>query len=429
MNHSNPLSPEASVLLSEIKAAVEQAPRALRPFRFYDLRPVVLQNLDAASTPTSYSLDGISRNVTTFDAKGLAQVSVPAAAHLYGISPFCVPQSDEKERVDAFKSAPDDLSRFIDEINEQRTFGLILHEGLPSGSLAIWPDDLLGLLETGYIERQGATNFRLTAKGRQTSTPLASQEQPKRKEETTVSEAKPPKPRVLLSHSTKDNAFVRRLADDLNQADLDVWVDWLELKVGDSIVNEINERFKSTDYLIVVLSPNAVESNWVKAELGAALMTQFANQSLTVLPVLYQEAVIPALLRDRVYADFTGDYSQGLKQLLQTFERDLSLVEPIINQAATEKSAQGRCLQKLAGLREKDVRELLSQRSTFDDVNELWRDTVGGRMGDEIPGQSLRASILELFSRAEKAQKAGELLGHICELFSDLPESSFNRNP
>lgn len=167
MSHSPSLPPESSNLLSEIQKAVSQAPRALRGFRFYDLRSVFLKSSVIVDDVTTHSSGYNDRNfVTRFDGRGMAEVSVPTAGYLLQISSFSVPQEDNKARVEAYTDAPDDLRSFGDAINDENLHGLILHEGLPNGSLVVWPDDSLDLVEAGHIERQGVTSFRLTAQGR-----------------------------------------------------------------------------------------------------------------------------------------------------------------------------------------------------------------------------------------------------------------------
>ncbi len=122
--------------------------------------------------------------------------------------------------------------------------------------------------------------------------------------------------RVFISHSGQDKPFVRRLVADLHQADLKVWIDERELKVGDSIVANIEEGLKDTDYLVIVLSEHSVQSQWVRAELNAALMDQLSGGGTVVLPVRIDDCEIPPLLNSRVYADFRSDYAAGLAQLL-----------------------------------------------------------------------------------------------------------------
>ncbi len=124
---------------------------------------------------------------------------------------------------------------------------------------------------------------------------------------------------VFISYSARDRAFVERLAADLKAKGLYVWFDQWALKVGDSIVDKINAGIMSHDYLIVVLSKASVDSQWVKKELSTGLMRELEERRVVVLPVLIEDCDIPALLTDKVYADFRDDYSRGLNKLLDTF--------------------------------------------------------------------------------------------------------------
>lgn len=236
-------------------------------------------------------------------------------------------------------------------------------------------------------------------------------------------------PRILLSHSTKDNEFVSRLAADLKSAGLDVWVDWLELKVGDSIVENINQRFKETDYLVVVLSPNAVESHWVKAELGVGLMKQLSNHGLTVLPVLYKPADIPALLADRIYADFTQDYQLGLSALLSVFKVDLAEIKQTLPAQSVAFQQQKPCFEVLKLLSQRELRQKIVKRTKRGEVRELWFDVLNYDIDDEFPDHGLTESVFELFVRVSKQERLDQLLTYICESFPDIANVKATSHP
>jgi hypothetical protein len=124
--------------------------------------------------------------------------------------------------------------------------------------------------------------------------------------------------RVFLSHSSEDRVFVNRLALDLKARGLDVWYSEWELGVGDSLASAIQAGIKHASWLIVVLSPDSVKSKWVREELNAGFAKQLAVDRVYILPVLYKDCEIPVFLRDRIYADFRRQYSDGLRRLLWT---------------------------------------------------------------------------------------------------------------
>src|SRR5713101_460460 len=76
-------------------------------------------------------------------------------------------------------------------------------------------------------------------------------------------------PSVFLSHSSKDKEFVRHLAGELIREEITVWLDEVELRVGDNL-SGIESSIRASDYLVVVLSKAAVESGWVEREIEVA---------------------------------------------------------------------------------------------------------------------------------------------------------------
>ena len=62
---------------------------------------------------------------------------------------------------------------------------------------------------------------------------------------------------LFISYATEDgDDFVKPLVKALNSKGLKVWYDELELKLGDSIYEKINEGLNNCLYAVVVLSPS-----------------------------------------------------------------------------------------------------------------------------------------------------------------------------
>jgi len=129
--------------------------------------------------------------------------------------------------------------------------------------------------------------------------------------------------KAFISYSHKDKPFVSKLVGDLASMGANVWVDLLEMKVGDSIVQKIQDGIEESQWLVIVLSPDSVDSKWVKTELSAALVNELEKDMVFVLPLLYRECKIPLLLRDKVYADFTSSYDEGVKSLVNRITPDI----------------------------------------------------------------------------------------------------------
>src|SRR5438105_3682941 len=91
---------------------------------------------------------------------------------------------------------------------------------------------------------------------------------------------------VFLSHAHQDAVFVRRLTEDLRRHNVPVWFSERNIAGARQWMDEIGEALGRCDWLIVILTPAAVASTWVKREVGFALNEQ-----------RYGERVIPLLLK------------------------------------------------------------------------------------------------------------------------------------
>jgi hypothetical protein len=128
---------------------------------------------------------------------------------------------------------------------------------------------------------------------------------------------------IFLSHNRKDKPFVRKLSERLEAHGIRAWVDEAEMRLGDSLLSKIETAIQECDYLGVVLSPHSVSSKWVRREVNMALNEEIHGNKVKVLPLLYQKCEIPGFLKDKVYADFTEDFEQGLELVLGRVQSDL----------------------------------------------------------------------------------------------------------
>ncbi len=122
-------------------------------------------------------------------------------------------------------------------------------------------------------------------------------------------------PNIFLSHTSIDNPFVEKLAKDLKRFGVNAWFDKWDIKVGDSITWKIEEGIRENEFFGIVLSPEAIDSEWVKNELSAAWVKQTNGRKVVILPILYRDCSIPSFLADRKYADFREDYQNGFEEL------------------------------------------------------------------------------------------------------------------
>ncbi len=125
---------------------------------------------------------------------------------------------------------------------------------------------------------------------------------------------------IFLSHTSTDKPFVRKLASDLESHGVRYWLDEAEIKVGESLIERIRQGLDEVDYVAAVLSPNSINSPWVKRELDVAMNQEILGQKVKVLPILHQQCDLPGFLLGKFYADFTdqNNYTPAFKRLVES---------------------------------------------------------------------------------------------------------------
>lgn len=92
------------------------------------------------------------------------------------------------------------------------------------------------------------------------------------------------KNKIFLSYSFKDRPWVNEFATVLEQEGIDVWFDYHEISLGETIKERIKEALRASSTLVVILSSNSVQSPWIFFELGAAVA-----DNKRIIPVVIDE--------------------------------------------------------------------------------------------------------------------------------------------
>jgi hypothetical protein len=121
---------------------------------------------------------------------------------------------------------------------------------------------------------------------------------------------------IFISYSRRDQEFVARLASDLDAQVAGVWFDQFSVQVGQKWHDEIMVGIRACKAFILVLSPDAVESKYVREEVNKAL-----ELGKTIFPILYRPAKwtgdFEALVREIQTLDLrSGSYTDNFHRLV-----------------------------------------------------------------------------------------------------------------
>lgn len=126
--------------------------------------------------------------------------------------------------------------------------------------------------------------------------------------------------KIFLSHSSEDKSKVRKLAQDIRDAGIFVWLDETEIAVGESISERVQQGLAESDYVGLWITRHALASGWVQREWQMKFNEEASKNRITVLPLLADDIKIdelPPFLRDKRFADFRTDYKHGLSELIK----------------------------------------------------------------------------------------------------------------
>ena len=120
---------------------------------------------------------------------------------------------------------------------------------------------------------------------------------------------------AFFSYVQEDAEFALGLAKDLRAAGAAVWIDRLDIKVGQHRDRAVEEALAECPQLLLILSPTSVDSPKVMSEVSFAL-----EEGKTILPVIHRNCKIPFRLRCLQNVDLTLNYDEGFGRLLEALE-------------------------------------------------------------------------------------------------------------
>lgn len=123
---------------------------------------------------------------------------------------------------------------------------------------------------------------------------------------------------VFLSHSSQDRHFVDELAGNIRRHGIPVWYSVTNILGAQQWHDEIGAALQRCDWFALVLSPQSVDSIWVKRELLYALShNRFENK---IIPIMFEPCDAENLswtLSHFQTISFVDDVEQGYLDLLR----------------------------------------------------------------------------------------------------------------
>ena len=141
----------------------------------------------------------------------------------------------------------------------------------------------------------------------------------------------PPTPYFFVSYSREDTAKQRRVVKELRERGLNIWVDIENLTPGTPTwEREIEKAIRGATGIIVLLSPESNNSEWVRREIS------FGEQHRKrIFPVLIEgdeHASTPLRLANHQRVDLRTKFESGLDELAQAIKEYIGIKDEIAAQ-------------------------------------------------------------------------------------------------
>ncbi len=121
---------------------------------------------------------------------------------------------------------------------------------------------------------------------------------------------------VFLSHSAKDRRFLKRLAAVLRSHGLSAWFSEHGVLGAAQWHDEIGAALARCDWMIVILSPAAIASRWVKREVTHAIEEPRFDGRIIPLRISVCEAKDLSWVLPQIQTiDFIGRFDDACREL------------------------------------------------------------------------------------------------------------------
>ncbi|MCX6897706.1 MAG: toll/interleukin-1 receptor domain-containing protein [Verrucomicrobia bacterium] len=140
---------------------------------------------------------------------------------------------------------------------------------------------------------------------------------------------------VFLSHNSKDNPMIRRLATDLTTAGVSVWLHEQRVCAATSVAEKLAQGLVESDWFLIGLSQDAVESAWAKTGLNQVLLDEVAKRGTRLLLLRLTDCKVPKLIVKHAFIDLFTSYETGLQALIKAIKAELGPVADVPIQPVT----------------------------------------------------------------------------------------------
>jgi hypothetical protein len=226
---------------------------------------------------------------------------------------------------------------------------------------------------------------------------------------------------IFICHAHQDLEFARQLSNDLQKHKWQTWIAKDNILPGEKWAEAIDRGLEESAFFLLILTPDAVNSYWVKKETYAAMGLE-GEGKLRLFPLLFKSCNLPPLWRLGQQIPFHKNYRAGLQALMIGLQPEfMGSLAQLYGQLQTAINAgEWGQAQNLGG-------RIEEQYPGYQNVSDLLAQAVEGTKKQEAREKKL-ASLYQQMQKAIKqeewdsAQTAGQQIQAIDQNYRDVEQ-------
>jgi hypothetical protein len=134
---------------------------------------------------------------------------------------------------------------------------------------------------------------------------------------------------VFISHVKEDEDKIKQLYDDLIKDKINIFIDWRDIRKGDSLSTTISQAINASTHFIACFSNNYYNrpNNYMNNELSIAVdrLKKMDNRERWFIPILLDRCEIPPFnlngnetLRNILGINLYDNWQEGIRELIET---------------------------------------------------------------------------------------------------------------
>ncbi|MNU87707.1 Restriction endonuclease [compost metagenome] len=122
--------------------------------------------------------------------------------------------------------------------------------------------------------------------------------------------------RVFISYSYNDREIADRISEALQREQIDVFIDYKDISIGENVFNQIRYMYESSETVIVLLSNSLFSSDFFQYEFPKYFFEEARKRKINVIPILIEKCQIPSDFLEFEIVNLTNDFNKGLEKVI-----------------------------------------------------------------------------------------------------------------